>query len=328
MPPRRSARSTTVEPEPQPNSIATKRKRNQAPADTNPGKENVVLKPARSSVGPSSKGRTSTRPRVSLKEVGESDEGDEGGDVADSPPPVKKSRPSPEVEDPEEDDDDDMYAEEEPAVKPKGRKSASGKKGKHMPSEDDSEWDEPPKAKAASKGRRSTSKPKPTPARKSVGRKLKLEEDPNSGDDAGMNVSTSNGRKSKPTAPPPSSKAPAHQSSEEVEDSDIEPMPMKKKPSKPKAPAKRVAASSDDADPEKSGNNTSAAVTQDDDVEESLLDPVPPSLSLSRAGSLSQVQPPDEPKGPKARLTIHKMALVNFKSYAGRQEIGPFHKVR
>ncbi|KAJ6609837.1 RecF/RecN/SMC [Mycena sp. CBHHK59/15] len=33
-----------------------------------------------------------------------------------------------------------------------------------------------------------------------------------------------------------------------------------------------------------------------------------------------------EPTGPKSRLVIHKMALVNFKSYAGRQEIGPFHK--
>ncbi|KAF8336456.1 uncharacterized protein EI90DRAFT_3119718 [Cantharellus anzutake] len=30
--------------------------------------------------------------------------------------------------------------------------------------------------------------------------------------------------------------------------------------------------------------------------------------------------------GPKSRLVIHKMALVNFKSYKGRQEIGPFHK--
>ncbi|KZT08792.1 RecF/RecN/SMC protein [Laetiporus sulphureus 93-53] len=35
---------------------------------------------------------------------------------------------------------------------------------------------------------------------------------------------------------------------------------------------------------------------------------------------------PEEPQGPKARLVIHKMALINFKSYAGRQEIGPFHK--
>ena len=31
--------------------------------------------------------------------------------------------------------------------------------------------------------------------------------------------------------------------------------------------------------------------------------------------------------GPKKRLVIHKLALVDFKSYAGRQEIGPFHKV-
>ncbi|KAJ7072399.1 RecF/RecN/SMC [Mycena amicta] len=39
------------------------------------------------------------------------------------------------------------------------------------------------------------------------------------------------------------------------------------------------------------------------------------------------VQPvEEEPAGPKSRLVIHKMALVNFKSYAGRQEIGPFHK--
>lgn len=34
-----------------------------------------------------------------------------------------------------------------------------------------------------------------------------------------------------------------------------------------------------------------------------------------------------EPEGPKARLVIHKLVLVNFKSYAGQREIGPFHKV-
>jgi structural maintenance of chromosome 4 len=47
----------------------------------------------------------------------------------------------------------------------------------------------------------------------------------------------------------------------------------------------------------------------------------------------SLVMPPPQPAepedtGPKPRLVIHKMALVNFKSYKGRQEIGPFHKVR
>jgi len=42
----------------------------------------------------------------------------------------------------------------------------------------------------------------------------------------------------------------------------------------------------------------------------------------------SPVKPePEEDKGPKPRLVIHKIVLVNFKSYAGRQEIGPFHKV-
>ncbi|KAF9515941.1 hypothetical protein BS47DRAFT_1391255 [Hydnum rufescens UP504] len=58
---------------------------------------------------------------------------------------------------------------------------------------------------------------------------------------------------------------------------------------------------------------------------------VPP---ISRVGhtSISGPRPsvvPKEPEidpGPKARLVIHKMALVNFKSYKGRQEIGPFHK--
>lgn len=42
-----------------------------------------------------------------------------------------------------------------------------------------------------------------------------------------------------------------------------------------------------------------------------------------------QVQPValTEPEGPKPRLVIYKLVLVDFKSYAGRQEIGPFHKV-
>jgi structural maintenance of chromosome 4 len=41
----------------------------------------------------------------------------------------------------------------------------------------------------------------------------------------------------------------------------------------------------------------------------------------------SRVIQPEEATGPKSRLVIHKLMLINFKSYAGRQEIGPFHKV-
>ncbi|KAF3179517.1 hypothetical protein TWF225_003469 [Orbilia oligospora] len=35
--------------------------------------------------------------------------------------------------------------------------------------------------------------------------------------------------------------------------------------------------------------------------------------------------PPPEPVGPKARIVITHLVMINFKSYAGRQEVGPFH---
>ncbi len=58
--------------------------------------------------------------------------------------------------------------------------------------------------------------------------------------------------------------------------------------------------------------------------EKSLLDDLPTSPSKARRQPL----PFEEPQGPRPRLVIHKLVLVNFKSYAGCQEIGPFHKVR
>ncbi|KAI0640132.1 RecF/RecN/SMC protein [Trametes polyzona] len=71
------------------------------------------------------------------------------------------------------------------------------------------------------------------------------------------------------------------------------------------------------------GTGTPAAPDEEVEEEEhSLLDP--PLSSIPRAASQSAA--PEEPQGNKPRLVIHKMALVNFKSYAGRQEIGPFHK--
>ncbi|CCO32987.1 Structural maintenance of chromosomes protein 4 AltName: Full=Cell untimely torn protein 3 [Rhizoctonia solani AG-1 IB] len=53
------------------------------------------------------------------------------------------------------------------------------------------------------------------------------------------------------------------------------------------------------------------------------------SMSASKIGQLNsqtEAKVPEVPAGPKKRLVIHKIALINFKSYAGRQEIGPFHK--
>jgi len=41
--------------------------------------------------------------------------------------------------------------------------------------------------------------------------------------------------------------------------------------------------------------------------------------------SRSMAAPVTEDTGPKARIVITYLILTNFKSYAGRQEVGPFH---
>ncbi len=68
-----------------------------------------------------------------------------------------------------------------------------------------------------------------------------------------------------------------------------------------------------------------AAPVELDDEENIVLEPPtprpPPIFSPAKPTQL-------EDTGPRPRLVIYKLALVNFKSYAGRQEIGPFHKAR
>ncbi|RDB19364.1 Structural maintenance of chromosomes protein 4 [Hypsizygus marmoreus] len=109
--------------------------------------------------------------------------------------------------------------------------------------------------------------------------------------------------------------------------SDDEPQPIRRKPK-----AKNLA-SRKGSGPEGSGASDEIGTIQPDakevrngddepaeEEETSLFEPPPmPAPSLPQAM-------PEEPAGPKSRLVIHKMALINFKSYAGRQEIGPFHK--
>lgn len=66
---------------------------------------------------------------------------------------------------------------------------------------------------------------------------------------------------------------------------------------------------------------------EEDEQERSLLEPTPPPPPQRPLAVPAPIPEVEEPKGPKSRLVIHKMALINFKSYAGRQVIGPFHKV-
>ncbi|KAJ7647405.1 RecF/RecN/SMC [Roridomyces roridus] len=282
MPPRRSSRATaaSVDISP-PETLPAKRKR-----------EDPREKENRQSKSRSSK---------DLQEIPESDVDNE--DEQDSPPPVKKSRPS---LDPESDDDEPQ---------PKSRTKARGKKD----------------AEAA------------RPARKAA--KMIVADD--SEDEAEELGSDDEDVKPKRKQAAAKSRRATHVSDEEVsaeevdasdfeEEMDAKPAAKKTKgkrgPTKPKpkvAPAKsRVSATPARAEP---GRPSVAAAPipsrqeegegEEDEEEKSLFDPPP-------MPTPSQLAPPvdEEPAGPKSRLVIHMMALVNFKSYAGRQEIGPFHK--
>ncbi|KAF7298253.1 SMC hinge domain-containing protein [Mycena chlorophos] len=86
------------------------------------------------------------------------------------------------------------------------------------------------------------------------------------------------------------------------------PRPTASAPRGPPTPAKPLPRMDED----ESGEEDTDKITFD-------APPVPTPAQLAQPAV-------EEPTGPKSRLVIHKMALVNFKSYAGRQEIGPFHK--
>lgn len=76
------------------------------------------------------------------------------------------------------------------------------------------------------------------------------------------------------------------------------------------------------------GSPLSAAATPRPGSRDSMSQMQPPPLVVkSRVNTLLEQQQADELAGPKPRLVITHLVLVNFKSYAGRQEVGPFHAV-
>ncbi|OCF77743.1 hypothetical protein I204_01743 [Kwoniella mangroviensis CBS 8886] len=85
--------------------------------------------------------------------------------------------------------------------------------------------------------------------------------------------------------------------------------------------------SGDDSDADSDGT---AKIDNSPSKQQSSSSQIPPATPLPNRPSPPQINiappPVPTPAGPKPRLTIHKLVLVNFKSYAGRQEIGPFHK--
>ncbi|KAF9487486.1 RecF/RecN/SMC protein [Pleurotus eryngii] len=287
MPPRRSSRSrASVEPVTRTEIAVPKRKRgSQVPDDTPEEKENRVKPPSRGTRRSSvvktenldapAKARPSTRAKVSLPELPESDEDE---DV----PPAKKPRPSlgadqdGEDEEPQHATDTRRRKQGAPAKRTSTRSKQSRRSspGEELSapvvlSDDNEDEDE-------SKPRKGASKSKP-PRRQARSEPLS---------DTQMDTSDRNNDASK--------------AEEETEAS------------------KHDEASEDDH--ENGSAPDSAEVPSDEEKEEvSLLEPQPIPSSQPQVVE-------EEPQGPKPRLVIHKLALVNFKSYAGRQVIGPFHK--
>ncbi|KAJ6586845.1 RecF/RecN/SMC [Mycena vulgaris] len=288
MPPRRSTRAS-VGPQPEP--LPAKRKR-EDPRE----KENILSK------------QTKSRSKVKdLQEIPESDPDDEE-EQEDSPPPVKKSRPSL-----------DMESDDEES-RPKSRKGQGKTRGAKKINDEGS----------TRRGKRAVSS-------KSLAESSAEEQD---GGDSDEDVKP----KVKKAAPKSRRAAPisdeedsdkAMNISDFEDDAEVKPASQKAKgkraPAKPKAPPKSKSRASaapprPDAEQESAPAATAVAAAppvQDDEDEEetSLFDPPP----MPTPSQMSQPAV-EEPTGPKSRLVIHKMALVNFKSYAGRQEIGPFHK--
>lgn len=335
MPPRRSSRSrASVEPTP----IApptSKRKRgspdeNKAPLST----DSTTTRGGRSAA----KGRAvSSRVSKALQDVRESDE---EGDEEEQSRPVKKSRPSLENDEPEEEP-------EEEEVKPaRGRKAparrvTSTRRGKAPVKVEDDSDEEVPIVPSESEEEQ-----KPRGGRRRAVKKIEssddeFEEEKPARKGRGGSVArgtSSRGRGGRAAAAPKASSSSRKRVSRaSVATEDEEPVEVKQTEDE----AATQDGNESDAlsyleDPasERVAQQVQKVPTEpviqeaEEEEERSLLDP---SVPLS-APPLSMAPQPravvvEEPQGPKSRLVIHKMALVNFKSYAGRQEIGPFHKV-
>ncbi|KAJ3508271.1 hypothetical protein NLJ89_g5846 [Agrocybe chaxingu] len=359
MPPRRSSRAASASLEvPPAESAPTKRKRGQTAEPDTDEKENVAKPPSRtrqsssvrSSAAPPSKSRKTTRAKTSLPDVPESDNEEQ----SDAPPP-KKARPSVEgTEQVKVEEEEQQVVEEKPK---RSRRGASVAKSTPGPAK--MEVDEEP----ASKPVRRASSRKATVSsgsRASVGSAKSGETSGSARTDGQIDeeeeeedIKPVKGRRGTKKAPSKAiqsdddDEAMAAPSEEDDYEEDTKPA---RKGRKPKAPAARkgkpasktvlkatvVEESDDDLEAPPSAQPRPAAKLVDvpasqaaapepedeeEEEEKSLFDPPP----MPAPSSLPQTIP-EEPTGPKARLVIHKMALVNFKSYAGRQEIGPFHK--
>ncbi len=346
MPPRRSSRTrASVEPVVKAEPVPLKRKR---PTEVNnvdtEEKENQSSRSRRStSARTSTKSRASVRSKSSLQDVPETDDERDESD----PPPVKKARPSLEHSSGEESE------EEQP--KRKGRAGAGlSKKNNNARMEVDGQAQPTrrtargssakPPSRAPTRASRSRASESTAahseeedvkPVLKSAAKSTKpaarrsrrathedhdderamdspVEDAPDGHSRKSIGISSSSRRSSKPIV--------EDVAEEEEEEEEVVKFARVRSPTPPQQPDAEEDMSEKPSSSRAPGLRAGAATAE---AEGSLLDQISRAPPASRA-PVTQLE---EPQGPQKRLVIHKMALVNFKSYAGRQEIGPFHKV-
>ena len=354
MPPRRSTRSSSrlsVEPENQPppqrSAPPSKRKRSSVDNVDNEEQENHVQPPSRTTrrsssskpPPPATNPRASSRSKSALRQVQDSDDDDDDREPSH---PAKKSRPSPELEDIHEEEEEDV----KPIIRPRSRRAAAvsaaslsnGKSSKDQiaPDTDDEDGTEEqkpvkPTARPRSSGNSGSMKP-PTSRRGGrssrstvVSVKAEPPDEPsleNIDDDGGEEdeiPAASKRRAAKPSSRKVKSLTPQSAEDEDfVADTQLDDKARAVSRNSNGNPALSAEESTPVPSPKKLPPTASLV-----HEEKSLLDDLPVSPAKARHAPL----PLEEPKGPQSRLVIHKLVLVNFKSYAGRQEIGPFHKV-
>jgi len=333
-------------------------KENVSKSSTKPPSSSRVRRPSSraSSVGalsrPSGSTRTSGRGRLQEVEEEGEQEGEEGEDAqeeSDVPRARKKSRKSAEQ--------DERAGEEDEPPRKAGRVGKT--RGTRAPAEAEEIRDEEEAVKPASRARRSSAKPQSSSktstrsGRKPVRIESDVEEEAGASGDTlpvpqGRERAPGRAHKGSDQAPAPPEEPVAEQSAVGEEDSPSSHHPRKPFPTTPaRIPSQSIPDGDDEdgldgfdasfkgsplrANRRDTKQNSSpsqstkrAAPVVEDEEEHSLLEPRQP---RPKPQSQLLLPPPEEPNVQKSRLVIHKMALVNFKSYAGRQEIGPFHKV-
>ena len=351
MPPRRSSRSARASVEPsQPEALPAKRKRGQTAeviadeAETSQKPPSRAKRaPTRSGSASAPKSRSSTRGKPSLPEVAESQAEEE----SDAQPAKKRSRPSDEgLQNVKLEEQNELIhkpvsgkrsrgsmrqmegagsrarAGDGPgsSIAPASNRSARSRKGKEVeepsPGEEQEDEEEGVERLVVQRPSRAAQKRNSIPDEELVTSESDANEEEfkpttkKSRKPLGRNTSNKQRKPRKEATPeeeeqnvPHSSKESANRQNFDIEDDDIP--DFKPKPS-----------------PRKQRQSTREPVVEEEE-EKSLFEPPPMPPPASTAPP-----PPEESSGPKSRLMIHMMALVNFKSYAGRQVIGPFHKVR